>query len=184
MNSPASRPPRALALGAVVALILLLMLPNLIWFGHGRGIQAWVEALLIPAALLALLFSVLGDAPWLACLLLLPFCALAPLETFYVAQYHHPTSAEVIATLVATNRRETREYLGPALIPLALCVAGGVALALLAAWWTRHARWRNDARVRVLLIVVMTPIAAALAGAATAHGDARLRVQAGEQIFD
>ncbi|MER3547373.1 MAG: hypothetical protein C4338_07115, partial [Rhodanobacteraceae bacterium] len=181
--NPLRRRPRISAAGSMVALVLLLMLPNLLWFARASGIEAWIEALLVPAALLGLFFALLGDVPWLACLLLMPFSALAPLETLYIAQYHHPTSAEIIATLVATNPRETREYLGQALIPLTLCIAGGAALALLTAWWNRRSRWRNDARIWVLLIALLTPMAAAVAAAA-ADGDMSLRLQASERLFD
>ena len=165
---------RTAALSAIVLLIALLMLPNLIWLWYAHGVESWIQALLLPLALLMLLFAVLGDVPWLACLLLVPFAALAPLEAFYVALYHHPTSSDVLATLVATNPRETREYLGHALLPLALCITGGVALTLLAAWCCVRSRWRNDARVWVLLIVLLAPLASLLVSGITAGHGARL----------
>src|SRR5690348_11895856 len=133
------------AIGLIGCLLLLLMLPNLLWLWSAHGISQWVEAIL-PFALLAVWFALLGDWPWLACLLLAPFAALAPLEIFYIAQYHHPTSPEVIATLIATNPRETREYLGVLLVPLLLCMAAGLALALTAARSSRHGKWARKSR--------------------------------------
>lgn len=169
------------AIGTFCFLVFLLMLPNLLWFTATRGLVEGVEALIIPLALLAALFALSGDWPWLACLLLAPFAALAPLEAFYIARYHHPTSAEVIATLLATNPRETKEYLGPLLIPLLLCMAGGLALALTAAWLTHRARWRwrNRARAWIVTIAITTPLATALVAACSIGGSAAIRSRAG-----
>src|SRR5579875_3508891 len=94
------------ALGTIVLLIVLLMLPNLLWLARPHDIVTWVQALVLPSCMLITLFALLG-----------------PMEIYYVAQYHHPTSAEIIATIVATNPRETREYFGALLMPLALCLA-------------------------------------------------------------
>ncbi|MDE2496785.1 MAG: DUF1705 domain-containing protein, partial [Xanthomonadaceae bacterium] len=115
---------RKFALLAIALLIVLLMLPNLVWLAHDHTLSVWTAALLLPLAMLTVLFALLGRWPWLSCLLLAPFALLAPLEFYYVAQYHHPTSAQIIATIIATNPLEIREYFGH-LIPL-------LALALLA----------------------------------------------------
>lgn len=170
---------------AVLALCLLLLLPNLTWWWFGHGVMLWVQALLLPTALLAFLFALLGDVPWLACLLLLPFALLAPMETFYIAQYHHPTSAEIIATLVATNPRETREYLGHALVPLTLCLAAGMSLALWAAWTCRKSRlrWRHDSRIWVLAIVILAPIASFLVAFAGQPGSLPTRWFSGKALL-
>jgi glucan phosphoethanolaminetransferase (alkaline phosphatase superfamily) len=175
---------RRLALCAIAALILLLILPNLIllWFEH--GIEIWIDALFLTSILLLALFALFGNRPWLACLLLAPFAMLAPLEAFFIAYYHYPTSAEIVATLVATNPREMREYLGGALVPLALCVVAGLLVALLAAKWSHRAqvRWRHDSRVLVLVFVVIAPLAWCIAAFAGATGDtaARMQVTAGK----
>ena len=109
---------------------------------------------------------------WIGCLLLVPFVFLAPLETFYISRYHHPTSAEIIATLVATNPRETREYLGNDLIPVTLSLLAALVLAIIATWWSaRHRiRWRNRARTWILVVMIATPLAASAITIATAHG--------------
>ena len=82
---------------AIAALILLLMLPNLIWLWFGHGIDVWMDALVVPSILLLVLFALLGNRLWLACLVLAPFAM--------IANYHHPTFPEIIATIVATNPR-------------------------------------------------------------------------------
>lgn len=82
---------RRLALCAIAMLIVLLMLPNLIWLGYSHSLSTWIEALVLPATLLTVVFALLGRWPWVACLLLAPFALLAPLEAFYVATYQtHP----------------------------------------------------------------------------------------------
>ena len=172
---------RIRALAAVGLLILLLMLPNLIWLASASGVMVWIEAALLPLILLSVLFAALGNIPWLACLLLAPFAALAPMEAFYIAQYRHPTSAEIIATLVATNPRETREYFGHALIPVLLCIAAGLAVALLAAWWSHRAslRWRHRSRAWVVTIAVAAPLTTAVVAACSTHGTFTMRGSSG-----
>ncbi|MGH8153232.1 MAG: hypothetical protein ACREPF_10950, partial [Rhodanobacteraceae bacterium] len=93
MNHASSLLSRKLAIGAIALLIALLLLPNLVWLAYDRSGAVWIAAVVLPLALLAVWFTVLGRWPWFACLLLAPVALLAPLETFYVAQYHHPTSA-------------------------------------------------------------------------------------------
>src|SRR5579875_2675338 len=163
------------ALGTIV----LLMLPNLLWLARPHDIVTWVQALVLPSCMLITLFALLGRRPWLACLLLAPF------EIYYVAQYHHPTSAEIIATIVATNPRETREYFGALLMPLALCLAAGLALACLAAWWSFRAglRWRGRLRAAIVAIAIATPLATAVAGFAGARGTFAARAHAGAALL-
>ena len=172
-----SNPTCKQALTALLAVIALLMLPNMLWWWYGHGAALWLEALAVPALLLVLLFALLGDVPWLACLLLAPFALLAPMEALYIAQYHHPTTAEIIATLVATNPREIREYLGPTLIPVAASLLVAFALTLLAAWWSlrSHLRWNGHGRAWVLAIGIVTPLAAAGVAMTTTHGTLRQR---------
>ena len=146
-------------------LIALVMLPNLVWLAHDPSGAVWVAALLLPLAALAIWFAVLGRWPWLACLLLTPFALLAPLETYYVAQYHHPTSAQIIATIVATNPLETQEYFGRLLVPLAILLLAAAAMALLAAWLSFHARlrWRGYTRFGFLcagIVAMLIPLGA------------------------
>lgn len=156
-------PFRALASVSIVLLIGLLLLPNVMWLAHAANGATLTAALALPLALLAILFAVLGRCPWLACLLLAPFALLAPLETYYVAQYHHPTSSQIIATIVATNPLEAREYFGRFMIPLALALLAGLAVALLAAWFSLRARlrWRGPTRISVLclgIVVALVPL--------------------------
>ena len=144
----------------MLVLIALLMLPNLIWLYVGHGLENWASGLIIPTLLLTLVFALLGKRIWLACLLLAPFATLAPAEAFYIASYLRPTSAEMLATLGATNPRETYEYLGYALLPILLCVAGGLLIALLAAWWSWRSgiRWKHSTRNWILAIYLIVPL--------------------------
>ncbi|MGH8213395.1 MAG: phosphoethanolamine transferase [Rhodanobacteraceae bacterium] len=161
-----------LALGALCA---WLMFPNLVWLCVGHGIAVWMEALLLPAALLVLTFTLSGRAPWLACLLLAPFAAVAPAEAFYIHTYLRPSSAQVLASLFATNPGESREYLGRLLAPLIACMLVGVVLALLAAWWTGRARLRWRA-ARGLAIALPMSLAACLICYGAAAGAASTRL--------
>ncbi len=161
MNHPVSALTRGLALAAIALLLLLLMLPNLAWLRHDATAPAWIAALVLPLALLAVFFALLGRRPWLACLLLAPFALLAPLEVFYISEYHHPTSAQIIATIVATNPLEAREYFGHLLAPLAVALVAGLGLALLATWSSFKAelRWRGHARVLALCAGILAILA-------------------------
>ncbi|HET7560906.1 MAG TPA: phosphoethanolamine transferase [Rhodanobacteraceae bacterium] len=141
----------------------LLLMPNLAWLWHDPSTPVWIAALVLPLATLALWFALLGRWPWLACLLLAPFALLAPLEAFYVTQYHHPTSAQIIATIVATNPLEAREYFGHVLLPLAIALAAALTIALLAAWSSRRAglRWRGWSRAAFLcagIVALLVPL--------------------------
>jgi Predicted membrane-associated, metal-dependent hydrolase len=143
------------------------MLPNLIWLSVGteHGRATWVYGLIIPLLLLIFLFAALGKKIWLACLLLAPFATLAPAEAFYIDTYLHPTNAEILATLAATNPRETYEYLGSWLIPGAICIVASLMLALLAARWAWRAgiRWQHRSRDWVVLAAVSVALVATAA---------------------
>ena len=191
-----SRPlaPRILALAALALLIALLMLPNLVWLAHGSLATVHSAALVLPLAMLAILFALCGRWPWVACLLLAPFALLAPLEAFYIAQYHHPTSAQIIATLVATNPLEAREYFGHLIVPLALALLTGLGIALLAAWSLRrtalHLRGRWQAvLLGVGLIALAVPLGTAYArsrphSSSTSNTSSTLLPLYGEAIED
>jgi glucan phosphoethanolaminetransferase (alkaline phosphatase superfamily) len=150
-----------LALAAIALLIVLVMLPNLIWLRHDATAPVWIAALVLPLALLVAFFALLGRRVWLACLLLAPFALLAPLEVFYVSEYHHPTSAQIIATIVATNPLEAREYFGHLLAPLVVALVAGLGVALLATWSSFRAdlRWRGHARVVALCAGILAVLA-------------------------
>lgn len=175
-DSPAIR---SAAWVLLVLLVMLLMLPNLIWLAYSHAFTTWIEALILPAALLVALFALLGRWPWLACLLLAPFALLAPLEIFYVATYHTPSTAQVIATIMVTNAQETRAYLGPSLPFVLATPLGGVTLSLLAVWLSFRARirWRSRVQEWILAMVVATPILSIAIGYAMADGSPRARVR-------
>ena len=173
------------ALWSLVALVALLMLPNFIWLGYGHGAIVWVCALVVPAVLLLTIFAVLGNQLWLACLVFLPSVALAPIEAFYIAAYRRPSSAEILATIFASNLRETREYLGDKLLPLLVCVCVAILVAVLAAYWTRRAglAWQHPTRRWALTILLATPLAAIAGIAVSSQGDLRQRLQGGVEVL-
>jgi glucan phosphoethanolaminetransferase (alkaline phosphatase superfamily) len=159
---------RRWAFAAICLLIALLMLPNLIWLAHDPSGSVWVRALVLPLAMLSIWFAALGRWPWIACVLLTPLALLAPLETYYVALYHHPTSAQIIATIVATNPLEAQEYFGRLLLPLVLLLLAGAMVALVAARATRRAglRWRGYTRLGVLgagIVAMLVPLGVGVA---------------------
>ena len=175
---------RHVAMCTLAALVLLLMLPNLVWLWFTHDIAVWAEAVIVPAVLLLVLFALLGNRLWIACMLAAPFAMLAPLETFFIAYYQHPTSAEIIATLMATNIREMREYLGNSLLPLLLCVIAGLLLSLFTAWSCRlaHLRWHYRSRMWVLFVAFAVPLTTCLMSGITTTGDFAARTLAGIQV--
>jgi glucan phosphoethanolaminetransferase (alkaline phosphatase superfamily) len=170
---------------SLVALVALLMLPNFIWLFYGHGAIVWVCALVVPAVLLLTVFAALGNQLWLACLVLLPSVVLAPVEAFYIDAYRRPSSAEILATIFASNLRETREYLGDELLPLLACACFAILVAVLAVYWTRRARlvWHHPSRRWALTIVLATPLAAIAGVAVSSQGDFRQRLQDGVEIL-
>jgi glucan phosphoethanolaminetransferase (alkaline phosphatase superfamily) len=122
-----------LALASVVALALLLMVPNIAFVlasTHTKNV-AWVTAgLAVPAGLLLGYFAVLGRRPRLACLLMAPFAALVPTVALYIFRYRTPVTEPVLGTVAASNLGEAADFLGPwlwALVILSL-VAGASAV--------------------------------------------------------
>jgi len=166
---------------AVLALFLLIMLPNLIWLYVGHGLTTWVSGLIVPALLLAFLFAVFGKKLWLTCLLLAPFAALAPVEALYIATYLQPTNAQILATLIATNPRETYEYLGNALLPLLLCIITGLLLAFLAARWAWQAGicWRHRSRAWIVAAAITLPLMVGAFSFASKSGNIPTRLHTG-----
>lgn len=155
---------RVLTWITTVTLIALLLLPNLIWLGHSQTLSTWLAALILPIALLTTLWALSGRRPWIACLILAPFALLAPLECFYVARYHVPSTATIIATLVASTPQETAQYLGP-LLPYAIATPLlSLALALISARLVYRAQWHWTGiwrqRFGAIAILVAIPLVA------------------------
>lgn len=184
MNALRSPTGRRLAIGLLLALLALVLLPNAVWLAVGRELQhPWVEPVILPLALLLALLAVLGGRLWVACLVLLPFAVLAPLESFYIATYRRPSFAEIIATLIASNPREMREYVGALLLPMLLCVVLALALPVLAAWASRRARLRLPPRARWAMVVLALamPLAIGVTAGIGTKGNLDARWQAGSK---
>nr|WP_172624006.1 phosphoethanolamine transferase domain-containing protein [Rhodanobacter glycinis] len=156
----------------MTTLLALLMLPNLVWLWHDHSLPVWVEAIIMPAILLLVFFAIFGKVAWLGCLLLAPLVLLAPMETYFIALYHHPTSSEAIATAVATNPAEIREYFGHAVWPMGLIFLLTFAFALWTAWLCYRHKSCMPKRLRawVLTLAIATPLASAGVAIATGHG--------------
>ncbi len=177
---PEPPPWRRVAIALVIGLLLLIMLPNVTWLYVGGELNhPWIEPVILPLAFLLALFAIFGGQLWIACLVLLPFAALAPLEAFYIRTYGRPTFAEIIATLIATNPREMREYLGAQLVPLLLSWAACMALVVLAIWLARHTRLRLPGKVRVgmLVVALLAPLGIGVTAGVTAKGNLHARWQ-------
>jgi glucan phosphoethanolaminetransferase (alkaline phosphatase superfamily) len=182
-SSTLGAPVERRAMWALSISVALLMLPNLVWLWYAHGILVWVCAVFVPVALLLTLFAVLGDHVWIACLLLLPFAALAPIETLYITSYRHPSSADILATVFASNFRETREYLGGVALPLFISVGVALGVTLLAAHWSKRARlrWRHGSRAWILSIAIATPVATVAVASALTPGNMDQRLRSGLQ---
>jgi glucan phosphoethanolaminetransferase (alkaline phosphatase superfamily) len=158
---------RHLAAFSLAGLIGLLMLPNLIWASAEPRMAVWLMPFALAVTLLLCMFAVFGRRIWLACLLLAPFALLSPAETYYIAQYSHPSVPEILASIIATNPHETVEYFGQGLLAMLLSMFGGLVLALVAAWSTYRAQltWRHRSREWIRIGVIALPIAIFTAGA-------------------
>jgi glucan phosphoethanolaminetransferase (alkaline phosphatase superfamily) len=145
----------------VALYFLLLVSPGLAWLTTRPGLPGFVQGLVIPAALLAAYFACFGGNLWIGLLLLGPFVAIAPAEFAFVATYRHPSDYHIVGTLVESNPREVREYLGWTLWPMVAAFTCSTFVAALAPWLAfRHRfRWKGDSRIYVLLIAAGVPIA-------------------------
>ena len=164
-----------------IALLGLMMLPNLVWWWLDHSAVVSVEALILPTVLLLLVAALFGKRIWLLCLLLAPFAALSPVEAVYIGQYESPSTAAILATVFASNPREVREYLGDALVPVVVSAVLGLTLALLAARlsWRANLRWQHRSRGWVLLIAIVIPIVSATVAWATIKGKPLERMRTG-----
>jgi glucan phosphoethanolaminetransferase (alkaline phosphatase superfamily) len=153
------------AWAALFGLVLLLMMPNFVWLITAGG-GAWRSALLMPCASLLILFALFAKRLWLACLLLAPFAALAPAEIFYVARYSHPSTAQVLATIFATNLGETIAYFGNGLWLLFASMLGSLLLALLACRlsFVNRLTWTHRSHVWVVVSTFALLVMACLIG--------------------
>ena len=161
------------------------MLPNLVWLWVGHGIVVWVSALVVPSILLLALFAFSGNCIWLPCLLLMPFAALSPVEAFYIGEYLHPSTEQIVATIVATNPREIWEYLGYMLFLIVPCMAAGMLLAACAAWQSARSRlhWTHRSRAWVITGAISLPLSVFAVASITAPGSIAARAHAGIQTL-
>jgi glucan phosphoethanolaminetransferase (alkaline phosphatase superfamily) len=166
-------------LPAVALLVLLLMTPNVIWLMYSHAPSTFAAAIVLPTILLTTLFAILGRWLWAACLLLAPFAMLVPLEIFYVATYHTPSTAQVIATVLITNPQETVAYLGSLLPILLIAPVLSLSIAVVAAWLAFRAnlRWNGRTREWIAAIAVATPIVSIAIGLAMSRGSLLSRLQ-------
>jgi glucan phosphoethanolaminetransferase (alkaline phosphatase superfamily) len=126
------------------------------------------------------MFALLGGRLWLGCVILAPFAMLAPLEDFYVISYLHPSTVQVLASVFATDLGETIEYFGHGIVLLAVCMLGGLILALATGYLCGSAdlRWQHRSRVLAQVIALLMPLVGTLAYVARAQGDISARLNA------
>jgi glucan phosphoethanolaminetransferase (alkaline phosphatase superfamily) len=177
---------RYIAILALASCFVLLMLPNMTWLWHFSEPRYWVNAFIVPLILVTAVYAAFGNRLWLACLLLLPFVVLAPLEAFYSGTYWRPSSSDIIATIVASNLRETREYLGSAIIPVLICFACATTLGVASIVWCKSAqlRWVHRSRGWFVFICGATLLVAILIEFAMASGSLRKRFERGLHVVD
>jgi len=150
---------KRLAIGSVVVLALLLMVPDVVLVvagTHARSLT-WITASLgVPAALLLGYFAVLGRRPWLACMLMVPFAALVPVVAFYIVRYRTPITESVLGTVAATNPTEAADFLGQWLWAILALSLGAGASAGIASWLSArsHLHWVTSRRVDTVLIAL------------------------------
>lgn len=154
---------KRLALASIIALGLLLMLPNAaLLFGTQQATgYVWIIVLLVvPLGLLLGYFVLLGRKLSLACLLLAPFALLTPVVTFYVYHYGAPITEALLGTIVTTNPEETYEYFGSWLWPLIILTITSGALAVVAARLCSlaHLQVRKVRRVHTTLFSLATVV--------------------------
>jgi glucan phosphoethanolaminetransferase (alkaline phosphatase superfamily) len=153
---PSRYTPRAYLLGYV----LLLLSPNLVWLAQcdGRFFEHSIPYALMSGLLPAIvtitgIFGIFGRRLWIACLLLLPFFPLIPIEVAYIAHYREPTWYAIIATILESNSREAVDFLGAAIWPLLLACMLSTLYGVFAIAAVRRAglTWLGRTRVWALM---------------------------------
>ncbi len=143
----------------LAAYALLLLLPNFVWLNVAFNVDTLLYALLIPIALLVSFFSLFGTRVSLACTLLAPFAFLAPIETFYIVKYLHPSTATDLAIVLASNSREAHEYFEVNLFAISL-VAVAVAvfiLTVIVGLRRSQVAWDSPVRFQIALVAFAIP---------------------------
>jgi glucan phosphoethanolaminetransferase (alkaline phosphatase superfamily) len=175
-----------LAAALMFGTIALLLLPNFVWLAISDRLyfQHSVPYILMSALLPALigvlgLFALLGRWPWLCTLLMLPFLVLVPAEVAYIAQYGEPSFYAIIATIVESNSRESIDFLGALIWPLAAatlaCLVWGVVAIVvqLRSGYAWRGKWRSltlticiTAAIMPFALAAIAPAPRSVAGAA------------------
>jgi glucan phosphoethanolaminetransferase (alkaline phosphatase superfamily) len=160
---------RRLALGSVVVLALLLMVPNVALVFASTHVKrlSWITAsLAVPAGLLLAYFAVFGRRPRLACLLMVPFAALVPTAAFYILRYRTPITEAVLGTVAATNPAEAADFLGPWLWVLVILslVAGAFAVVAGRLSARAHLQFVTSRRVHAALTALASVLVIAFIG--------------------
>lgn len=158
---------KRLAIGSMVVLALLLMVPDVALVSAGTHVKSltWITAsLAVPAGLLLGYFAVLGRRPWLACVLMTPFAALVPVVAFYIVRYRTPITESVLGTVAATNPTEAADFLGRWMWAILILSLAAGAFAVIAGWLSAraHLRFVTSRRAHTALValalVTMTTI--------------------------
>lgn len=158
----------------VALYFFLLISPGLCWYSNRPGLASLVQGLAIPAGLLAVYFACFARSLWVGLLLISPLVAVAPAEFAFVATYQYPSDYGIVGTLVESNPREVREFLGWTLWPMLAAFTCSTVVAVSATWLAfRHRlRWRGDSRIYVLVVAAGIPIAIFVFGTMQSSGPA------------
>src|SRR5690349_804295 len=122
---------KRLAIGSMVVLALLLMVPDVALVSAGTHVKSltWITASL----------AVPGRRPWLACVLMTPFAALVPVVAFYIVRYRTPITESVLGTVAATNPTEAADFLGRWMWAILILSLAAGAFAVIAGWLSARA---------------------------------------------
>lgn len=166
-----------LPVAPATATVLLLIFPNLaLLYVGSQSLQSFVLGC-AGCALLLFIFQ----RVWLGLLLCLPWVVLAPLETYYVANFDKASDSHVIGIIVETNLEEVLAFLGSHAFLLGtalLLSAFGASLSLVVA---RRKGWMWDSKVRYCaLVVCLIVLAIPWFGELAQHGDSGTTRTAGD----
>jgi glucan phosphoethanolaminetransferase (alkaline phosphatase superfamily) len=176
--------PNRLGTILLVVTIVVVLLPNFVWLATSdrlyftHSIPFMVMSAILPSLIVVLgLFAALGRWPWLAVLVCLPFLIVVPIESAYITQYGEPTYFAIVATIFESNSRETIDFLGALLWPLAaatlVCLVLGIVTTI--HLYRTQYRWTHRSRIWTLTACVtalLMPSLAALINPAPVAGGA------------
>lgn len=139
-------------LAAVALLVLLVILPNLVWWYRAGWVEAG-QAGLLPAILIVFFLLALVPRFWVAACVLLPFLILSPLESLYIGAYGRPSTQHVAAILAETSYSEVANFLSGKLLPVLFGLCVSVAASIFVIRRLYRSKLCFPLRIRALILV-------------------------------